>query len=143
MTYSFIILVPRRPDLSPEAFKHHWETKHVPLLKQLVGNDFPLSHTRHYLARAADGQVATPDGASAPAATELFNYDGVAILTFANREHHERFWGKLHEEKAEKLHEEDLKRFIHMDGVRLVQVDETKATGRDGGMVGWRFVGSV
>ena len=42
MVYSLILFVTRKPGLSLHEFKHHWETTHVPLLKELVGQDFPL-----------------------------------------------------------------------------------------------------
>lgn len=70
-------------------------------------------------------------------------YDGMAVLTFANREHYGRFMEKLHDPKADQEHAEDLDRFADIKTAKGILVDDTRATGRDGGMVGWTFVGSV
>jgi hypothetical protein len=168
MTHSVILHVPRKPGISSEEFKHHWENIHVPLVKTLVGYDFPLSYTRHYIERpfathpvdpALDGSGTTPEEPQG-----LSGVDGVAVLTFANKEHYDKFSTKLVEAKRNKVYKEDLGDFVDVAALRalfavsdyvssadeiafaetiwLVQ-GETKATGRDGGMVGWRFVGSV
>jgi hypothetical protein len=41
-------MMKRRSGITPHQFKEHFETVHIPLLKSVVGEDFPLSHTRHY-----------------------------------------------------------------------------------------------
>ncbi|KAF2244460.1 hypothetical protein BU26DRAFT_569442 [Trematosphaeria pertusa] len=138
MTYSLILFVPCKPGLTLEAFKHHWETSHIPLLKSLVGYDFPLSHTRHYIERTLDGQANVSVGGPQDIA-----FDGVAVLTFADRGHYERFLAKVNEDKAQQKHAEDLEKFVDVGALKGVMVGLTRATGRDGGDVGWRFVGSV
>ncbi|KAF1974807.1 hypothetical protein BU23DRAFT_567192 [Bimuria novae-zelandiae CBS 107.79] len=152
MTFTVLLNVPRKPGLSPHEFKHHWENVHVPLLKQLVGYDFPLSHTRHYVERNLPSSPTSPmfgpalDSSEIAAANTLLSLgdvDGVAVLTFANKEHYERFMGKLADGKKRKAIEKDLESFVDVNANRAVFAGETRATGRDGGMVGWRFVGSV
>lgn len=121
MTFSIILHVPRRPDLDPEAFQHYWEKRHIPLLKSLVTHDFPLSHTRHYVERSPvlDPALDQPYPAiqQAPAAGHV---DGVAVLTFANKAHYERFRAKI--EKNEQTFEEDMKAFVDLRGVTKVYV---------------------
>lgn len=118
MVYSVILHVPRKPGLSPEDFKHHWEKIHVPLLKQLVGHDFPLSHTRHYIERPLDstldrGELANSEGPNSAAAI-----DGVAILTFGSKEHYERFGVKLADEKKRVVYEGDLRNFVDVGAMK-------------------------
>ncbi|KAF2687406.1 hypothetical protein K458DRAFT_415661 [Lentithecium fluviatile CBS 122367] len=138
MTYTLLVFVPRKPNVSLEAFKHHWETSHVPLLKQLAGSEFPLSHTRHYIEKNANEETNVVIGGM-----EGVTYDGVATLTFINKVHYERFVGKLGQDENERLHREDLERFVDVARVRVLLVGETRSTGKDGGTVGWRFVGNV
>jgi hypothetical protein len=138
MTYTLLLFVPRKSGISSEAFKHHWETSHVPLLKQLVGREFPLSHTRHYLeaSQANHSNIENNDA-------EEVMYDGFAILTFINKVHYERFMDKLGDEESGRRHSEDLRRFVDVERLRLVRAGETRSTGKDGQSVGWRFVGNV
>ncbi|KAL5396900.1 hypothetical protein PMIN06_003860 [Paraphaeosphaeria minitans] len=147
MTYSVILHVPRKPGINSEEFKFHWETIHIPLVKQLVGYEFPLSYTRHYIERpfatppvdpAPDGSGTTVEGSQG-----FCDVDGVAVLTFANKEHYEKFSTRLVEAKKHSLYKEDLGGFVDVAALKALFAGETKATGRDGGMVGWSFVGSV
>ncbi|KAK3203457.1 hypothetical protein GRF29_112g1387064 [Pseudopithomyces chartarum] len=139
MVYSVILHVPRKPGLSPEEFKHHWEKIHVPLLKQLVGHDFPLSHTRHYIERPLDSTLDRGELASSEGPNSAVAIDGVAILTFGSKEHYERFGVKLADEKKRVVYEGDLRNFVDVGAMKGMFAGETKATGRDGGVVGWRI----
>lgn len=138
MVYSVILLVPRKPSVAWVDFKHYWETQHVPLLERLVGPDFPLSHTRHYLEQTDNDQPNVSVGSS-----EGINYDGLAVLTFADREHHARFMAKMQDKEAHELHEQDLHKFVDVKMLKGFTAGATLATGRRGKDVGWRFVGSV
>ncbi|KAF2107914.1 hypothetical protein BDV96DRAFT_653415 [Lophiotrema nucula] len=140
MVYSLILFVTRKPGLSLHEFKYHWETNHIPLLKDLVGQDFPLSHTRHYLDR--DTSLPGAPVTALFGAQEHFTFDGVGVLTFINRDHYESFHAKLKGE-AQKMHDEDLAAFVDITKLKGVFVGDSKSSGRDGGVVGWRFVGSV
>ncbi|KAF1974911.1 hypothetical protein BU23DRAFT_598186 [Bimuria novae-zelandiae CBS 107.79] len=52
MAYVVLVLLTRKPDLSPEQFKEHFENNHLPLVKSLFGPLCPVPHRRLYLARA-------------------------------------------------------------------------------------------
>lgn len=117
MVYSVIIHLPRKPGLSSEEFKHHWENVHVPLLKILVGDEFPLSHTRHYVEKPVYSPASSPPidpalnkGHLVP--STLGGVDGVAILTFANKEHYGRFHNKLAARRERDVYEKDLSAFV-------------------------------
>lgn len=49
--YRILIIAYRKPSLTPDEFKTHYEQKHVPLVKSIAGSHFPLSHTRQYIRR--------------------------------------------------------------------------------------------
>ncbi|KAF2445039.1 hypothetical protein P171DRAFT_431807 [Karstenula rhodostoma CBS 690.94] len=147
MTYSVILHVPRRPSVSSEEFKHHWENIHIPLVKELVGYEFPLSYTRHYIERPFATPPVDPaldgSGAAVEESQSFGDVDGVAVLTFANREHYDKFSTKLVEAKRNSVYKQDLSGFVDVAALKALFAGETKATGRDGGMAGWTFVGSV
>ena len=44
---------------------------------------------------------------------------------------------------GEVVHRTDLEKFVDLGGLSGMLVGETSSTGRDGGMGGWRFVGSI
>ena len=145
MPYTLILFVSRKPGLSPSAFKHHWETTYIPLLKSLVGHDFPLSYTRHYIDR--DSNAEHPDSNSSLAnifigKQEDFLFDAIAVFTFANKPHWERFLVKVKQPDAAMKLTEDDDKFQDYERLKGVFVGDTRSTGRDGGEVGWRFVGS-
>lgn len=51
MPYHVIMYGFRKPSLSPEDFRSHYETVHIPLVQSLAGSSFPISHTRRYIQR--------------------------------------------------------------------------------------------
>ncbi|KAI0095753.1 hypothetical protein GGR51DRAFT_544674 [Nemania sp. FL0031] len=51
MTYTIVAFIRRKKDTSPAQFRAHYDNVHVPLLQVLVGSNFPISHTRHYVTR--------------------------------------------------------------------------------------------
>ncbi|KAF2191117.1 hypothetical protein K469DRAFT_557066 [Zopfia rhizophila CBS 207.26] len=140
MVYTLILFVSRKTGISLQTFKHHWESNHVPLLKSLVGRDFPLSHTRHYIDRDLDNP-------ESPARVLFgqprdFTFDAVAVFTFIDKSHWERFYNKAREPEVAKILLEDDEKFQDREKLRGVFVGDTKATGKDGGEAGWRFVGN-
>lgn len=55
MSYSVLMYIYRKEGVSPEQFKEHYETKHVPIIQRLSGNLFPTSHSRHYMGYVPQG----------------------------------------------------------------------------------------
>jgi hypothetical protein len=92
MPITALIYAYRKPGLSPEDFQKHYEA-HVELLKKLVGDKFPLSHKRNYIARTAvttPPDDATTHNALTPATILRgqqtdFDFDAYAELTFADQ----------------------------------------------------------
>lgn len=54
MAYTVLMFVYRKAGTTPDQFKQHYEQSHVPLMKTLAGEAFPLHHTRRYIQRQAD-----------------------------------------------------------------------------------------
>lgn len=81
--FTTIVFVTRKPGLSPAEFKDYYENTHVPLLQSLAGSLFPISHTRHYLAR----DLSHPDHPPIVVygAPEGFDYDVMVEVIFESQ----------------------------------------------------------
>jgi uncharacterized protein (TIGR02118 family) len=123
--FTIRVFVTRKPGISPTAFKDHWENKHIPLLKSLSGPLFPLSHTRHYLAR----DPSNPDQAAVVLVgkPEDFDYDGFAEVAFESEAAFQEFV------KVMQLPEvaEDEERFTDRGKLKAVVIGETTVSKRD------------
>lgn len=122
--FSIVVFVTRKPGLSPAEFKDHYENKHVPLLQSLAGPTFPISHTRHYLARDPVNPehppvfvYGDPDG---------FTYDAMVEVRFENQVAFLEFQKVM--VSPEVLEDED--RFTDRTKLRAVGMGETTVTRR-------------
>ncbi|XXG97868.1 hypothetical protein Hte_004182 [Hypoxylon texense] len=134
MPYSILFFVSRKQGISMEEFQSHYENIHVPLLKEVAGPHFPLSHTRRYIHRAEGQAEGTARNATTPAHVLLgtqadFDYDAIIELTFASEAAFREFFQFVHApEKAARVTSEEDK-FIdrsQMRGVLLGDVVTTK-----------------
>lgn len=110
-------------------FKTHWDTQHVELLKTIAGENFPLTHTRRYIAR-------TNQNNSWPAAVlvgsqEDFTYDGIAELVFPNETAFQTFYTIVSEPEAAAKIAADEESFIVREQMKAVVLGETSVTTRD------------
>ncbi|KAJ5296120.1 hypothetical protein PENANT_c021G09269 [Penicillium antarcticum] len=92
MPISALLYVSRKPNISSEDFRKHYEA-HLELLKKLAGDGLPLSHKRSYIARttvtsppddATTRNSRTPGTICHGQQTEL-DFDVYAELTFADQ----------------------------------------------------------
>lgn len=93
--------------MSFEEFKDHLENKHIPLIRELSGDDFPRSHKRHY-----------------PASIDDAPWDAMNIITFDDEEHAKRCMRVRSDEKKGKLLREDEESFMDLSTLRWVVVGE-------------------
>ncbi|KAK1150133.1 hypothetical protein N8T08_000032 [Aspergillus melleus] len=94
MPCTIIAFLTRKSGLTPTEFRTHYETTHIPLLKELAGPHFPIAHKRFYLprTRASDAVEADHSNTAYPAPVLAgesadFQYDVYAELTFRDVEH--------------------------------------------------------
>ncbi|KAI2612705.1 EthD domain-containing protein [Hypoxylon fragiforme] len=100
MTYSIIIFAYRKPGTTPEQFKKHYEESHIPLLREIAGETFPLSHTRRYILRAEGEAEGTTRNATTPASVLMgsqadFDFDATAELIFKDAAEFQKFFKAL------------------------------------------------
>jgi hypothetical protein len=130
MSFSLLLFATRRPDLSPEEFKAHWETKHVPLIKSIAGDQFPISHTRTYLARPAQAENATWPAAVLVGSQEDFAYDGFAELVFPDEAAFKSFFALVSEpDNAAKI-AADEEKFIVREALKAVVIGDKTVTSK-------------
>ena len=72
-----LVLIARRPELTPDRYKHHYENVHIPLLRRLLG-DAVTSQERNYISHSADGSLQALIGSGDLA------YDCITISVFAD-----------------------------------------------------------
>ncbi|KAL7624820.1 hypothetical protein AAE478_004034 [Parahypoxylon ruwenzoriense] len=116
MTIRVLMLVYRRPDLSPQQFRKHYEEVHMPLTREVAGDTFPLTHIRRYIPRSTtpknhstdkDPYLAVVAGGN-PFDVEV---DCVTELIFRDREHLRSYFEMPHAPGAAGKLEEEAKNF--------------------------------
>lgn len=108
-----LMLGRRRQDLTPAQFRDHYENVHIPLMRNLTGATFPLSHERHYVLRDSrnshNNNNNTDGGGSFPAAVlagtspDAIDYDAVAILTYRDKAHFEANWAFFEDPETSRI----------------------------------------
>lgn len=127
MAFTVMMLVFRNPAMTPDQFKEHYENIHIPLMKSLAGDIFPLAHTRHYIQRAgsADGYPATV----LTGGQSDFNFDCVSTLSFEDQAGFEKMSSLLSEPEIAPKVGEDCGTFMDAARTKTVIIGETtKAT---------------
>ncbi|KAI1099128.1 hypothetical protein F4804DRAFT_322826 [Jackrogersella minutella] len=92
MVIRVLMLIYRRPDLTPEQFRRHYEDIHIPLTRKLAANTFPLSHIRRYIPRSTSPQYSSTSNEQYPAMVsggdpEAVQVDCVTELIFRDKKH--------------------------------------------------------
>ena len=113
----------RKQDLSPQQYRDHYENVHIPFMKNLTGDTFPLTHVRHYVKR--DGP---PDYLAALMAGNQsdFEFDAVAVLTYRDKAHFDANWAFFENEGTRKLIQADEAKFS--EWVKGVFLEGTEVT---------------
>ncbi|KAI0424466.1 EthD domain-containing protein [Xylaria sp. FL1042] len=136
MPYSVLIFAYRKPGTTPNQFKAHYEGVHVPLIRDLAGASFPLSHTRRYLHRSenqTDGNTAR--NPSTPATVLLgtqddFDYDAITELTFEDAAAFQTFFGLMQQPEIAAKIAADEETFLDRTRMPVVVLGDTTETRR-------------
>lgn len=129
MTVSALLLITRKPTLTPSQFKAHYETIHVPLIKQLAGADWPLSHKRTYIARPETGADNNYPAAVLLGSQEDFSYDCITQVTFADEAGLKTFFARRMEPGTKEIVDADEEKFLVAEKVRVVLLGGEEITG--------------
>ncbi|KAI1322853.1 EthD domain-containing protein [Xylariaceae sp. FL0255] len=122
MTYSVIMTAKRKAGMSMADFKKHYEEQHIPLLYSIAGENFPLSHKRHYVQRDEEGQPSL----IIPGKEADFDYDALVVMTFRDKDHFDGFVGMMYGPDVTKVREEDEAKFIEMSSLAAVHLEDVQ-----------------
>jgi len=119
MTYTIIYFMCRKPGLSLEEFKDHYQNKHLPLFKDMLDNVKPINRTAHYLK---------PDNTGPPAGANAVEYDCITFLEFRDENHFNEFSEFVNASRhdAEIVADEEV--FADMSKFRAMRVEAPEAT---------------
>ncbi|KAI1404956.1 EthD domain-containing protein [Hypoxylon fuscum] len=136
MTYSVLVFAYRKPGTTPEQFKAHYEGSHVPLLRELAGPHFPLSHTRRYIHRSGGQGEGTKRNATTPASVligsqEDFDYDAFAELNFEDATAFQTFFGVMQQPDIAAKVAADEEHFLDRSRMPVVVLGETNVTTKE------------
>jgi hypothetical protein len=131
MTYAVLIIAYRKPGTSPVEFKAHYESTQAPLLKEISGPLFPLTHARHYLHRAGE---ANPD-ANNPAIVLLGTQEGIdcdsyPLLVWEDEDAFQKFFAALSQPEAAARIAADEEKFLDREKLKIVVVGDSCVTER-------------
>ncbi|KAF2468318.1 uncharacterized protein BDR25DRAFT_231806 [Lindgomyces ingoldianus] len=144
MTYTVIALIYRKPGLTPAQFRTHYDTVHVPLLKSLVGDTFPITHTRNYVTRTRTrSDDMAPTSISSDSNNELwlptlyrgqpsdFPYDSMTVMVWEDKTAFERFCEVFYHEEVQEKMQDDEEKFIDRRFRMVCALEEPIVTRRE------------
>lgn len=130
MTFHVLMLVYRNPALTPNQFKHHYETIHIPLMKSLTGKLFPISHTRRYIERADSDQAYAASVLGGSQAD--FDFDCLSELKFETEKGFRTMSALLASPELNPQVGEDCAAFMDPAKTKVVVLGEVVESLRDG-----------
>lgn len=133
MTYTIILFVTRKPELSPEEFKHHYENVHIPLAQRLCAGNWPFRFTRQYLARITRKGFGGPANPDRPPLllrgdAQDIDYDCVSEMTFDSEDAFQAFYKRVYDKDVAAKLAADEMTFLELEKTRVVVVGETVST---------------
>jgi len=129
MAFIVLLFITRKPSLSPDEFKTHWDTKHVELLKSIAGERFSITHTRHYISRPTEQNGTWPATVSL-GIQEDFRYDGIAELHFEDEKAFQLFFAIVSTPDTAARIAADEELFIVRDEIKVVVQGSVSTTHR-------------
>lgn len=129
MGYTVFMFVTRKQGMSLEDFVDHYENKHVPLVLEVLGDQAPVRHTRHYLKRHPIDQgteVPPPLVFFGDAAT--IDFDCISIVELRDEAHFQAFNERFANSPRRKDITEDQLAFTDRAKHRVVAVESPKIT---------------
>lgn len=123
-TIQLLMFGARKEGLTPSQYRSHYENVHIPLMRNLTGDTFPLTHVRHYVKRG--GPPDFPAAVLTGSSQADFDYDAVAVLTYRDQAHFDANWAFFEDEETAGVIREDEEKFSAW--TRGVFIGETAVT---------------
>ncbi|KAF2645066.1 hypothetical protein P280DRAFT_496162 [Massarina eburnea CBS 473.64] len=127
MPYTCLIFATRKPTITPSQFKDYWENIHVPLLKSLTGDLFPLRYKRQYLARVERKGFGGPANPDHPplvlrGSPSDFDFDAIGEMTWEDEKTFQRFHKAIYETDVAAQLAKDEEYFLDAGGLKIVVI---------------------
>lgn len=128
MKTKFMVLLKRRPDITPEQFKSHYENNHVPLGEKFIGH-LLVAFSRHYPRSMAEftlddwttGRMGDDDVGCA--------YDAISIYEFRDEAAIAEMAEILKQPEVSSALSKDEKRFLDRAACRMGLCDVIEGIG--------------
>jgi hypothetical protein len=124
MTFKVLILAHRLPGVSLDYFRQRY-TRHMNMVQEMTGTNFPLIHTRRYIHRPDGENAAVLQGSQ-----DDFDYDCLVEMVFESEEVYKAFAGTVSTGENAKKIDEDEKGFFDRQRVKVVVLGDTDVTER-------------
>ncbi|PYH90617.1 hypothetical protein BO71DRAFT_72123 [Aspergillus ellipticus CBS 707.79] len=122
MTYSLLLLCRRKAGLTPVEFENYFETKHVPLIRSLTEDTFPI-HQRFYMHREEqDGYPAKLLLGSDP------NHDALCIMTWKDEAASQEYFARIQEPDSFKQIMDDDANFVDRPSTTMAVLGSSHTT---------------
>jgi hypothetical protein len=118
---AIILLLKRKPGMSREQFRHHYETSHVALAKEYVGHLF-VDYVRHYVHGT---NVLAEDEVGWAAQTDS-GYDAITKIVFRDQGTLDEFWRICTDPEVNAILKADEERFLDRPAMRISVCEEVK-----------------
>ena len=105
----------RLPNVSPEQFRDYIEQTHAPLVKSLLKDKHPSTHTRYYTNKDAGFPVGSPSPGDA---------DLIAVITYENQEAMQASMAARRADGVREVIEADEAKFMDRSKVKVIVVGE-------------------
>lgn len=111
MAVRMVLHVFRKPGMTFDDFSKHYEEVHVPLMKEIAADLFPLAHIRRYITRAE------PNGNENPTQqvsgdSNAIHFDALAELIFRDMDHFVTFSGVIQGDQWKETVADDCAKFM-------------------------------
>lgn len=133
MTYTIILFLTRKPELTSEEFRDHHENVHIPLAQRLCACKWPFRYTRQYLARIHRKGFGGPANPDRPPLllrgdAQDIDYDCMSEMTFESENAFQAFYKRIYERDVAAQLAADENQFLELGKTRVVVVGETIST---------------
>jgi len=111
-----IALARRKPGMTFDQFREHYETRHAPLAQSLLPQikSYVRNYVRHDLSHRPEGLDGSGDGA---------DFDVLTEISFASREGYDEAMATLADPRIQRTIAEDEERFIDRSWTKFFLVD--------------------
>jgi hypothetical protein len=127
--YIVHLYVRRNPDVTPQAFRDHYENVHMPLLQEILGRTFPKRHIRRYLARGPEApheaQTLPVPGTDAAATAQFFEqFDAVTEVGWDDQQQLGETMATMTDPENRAKISADEEKFLDQAGTKMVVIGE-------------------